>query len=122
MMDFNEVGRRIAMKQCDCGTCNPKDMTHSSVAEPVVLPLQMAGGTYLLSAPEVTNLAMFVERQAEMLDDADEQITNMQAIMERADAQLAVAARDYKRMIYGLCAIAGVVLGMLIGSVQRLIL
>lgn len=122
MMDFNEVSRRIAMKQCDCGTCEPMDITHAAVAEPVLDALRSAEGNVLLTAPEVQNLGLFIERQAEMLDDTQEQMINMHALIERGDAALGQAAEMYKRLTWGLCVILGVVLGLLIGGVQRMIL
>jgi hypothetical protein len=74
MLDFAEVGRRIAMRQQMAPT--GMMVAHTSIVAPVVGvlldPEYTSNGTALLAAHEAISLGQTLQRQAELLDEKEQ--------------------------------------------------
>jgi hypothetical protein len=89
MLDFAEVGRRLAMRQ----QMAPAVMVaHVSVVAPLVgqlLDPEYTGtsGTALLTASEANNLGQTLHRQAELLDQREQEAFHAQQVIEQLNAE-----------------------------------
>lgn len=90
MLDFSETTRRIMARHCQCGACNPAMVPHSVIAEPIVMQLH-GDETLLLTPNERGMLAKIINRQAEMLDQHEDQalaLTQLNEVNERLFAKI----------------------------------
>ena len=87
MLDFSETSRRIAQNSCDCSNCRDTRISHEDIAMPLVQQLAMAEidspNGRLFTYAECSQLALFIRRQAAILDSQQQAIDAYAPLTER---------------------------------------
>jgi hypothetical protein len=109
MLDFAEVGRRMAMRQQMAPT--GMMVAHVSIVAPLVGQLldpeyTSTSGTALLTAAEANNLGQTLHRQAELLDQREQEALQVQQAWEGLNAENARLERRVWMLTAGIVVCA----------------